>query len=77
MGRNVIRQIPEKDYSLQECLDLLLVPAHLRASIQGFGNRLWVNQAPVPEIWVCKALRLDSVTNKIRLIMKAWAVRLS
>lgn len=71
-GRCIVRQKPGKDYSLEECLDLLPSNAVVHRVIreQGFGEKVWVNDSPVPGIWMCKDLKMINVANKIRRIMR-------
>lgn len=68
--RGIIRQIPGKVYTLQECVSLLRVPTSCRADIQDFGNKTWTNGDNIPELWISKNLDLKNVSNKIRNIMR-------
>lgn len=68
--RSIVRQIPEKSYTFEECLDLLRVPAEYRHELSGFGNKIWTNGDSLPEFWICKNLSLRRVSNKIHNIMR-------
>lgn len=68
--RHVIRQIPGKIYSIEDCYDLFGVGEACRREIPQFGAKKWVNGAPIPGLWISKDLKLDDVANKIRLVMR-------
>lgn len=64
------RQIPGKEYSLAECLDVLRVVPECRQEVQEFGPKRWRVGQPVPLVYVCKDMSLSEVRNKIRNIMR-------
>lgn len=64
------RQIPGKEYSLEECLDVLQVMPECRQAIHEFGPKRWRVGDAVPLVYVCKDMSISEVTGKIRNIMR-------
>ncbi|PSR77035.1 hypothetical protein BD289DRAFT_486648 [Coniella lustricola] len=69
-GWTIARQIPGKQYTLQDCLAILKVPEGLWPHITEFGDKTWVNGAEIPQHWVCADLSLANVKAKIRNVMR-------
>ncbi|KAJ4387916.1 hypothetical protein N0V93_008519 [Gnomoniopsis smithogilvyi] len=64
----IIRQIPGKVYTFQDCVDMLGVPDWYRHELREFGNSAWIDV--VPKLWIRKDLGLKNVSNKIKNIMR-------
>lgn len=68
--RVLARQISGKNYTFEECLDILKVPAEMRSQIIEFGPKRWVNGELIPAVWAAKDLSVGQAASKIRNVMR-------
>lgn len=64
------RQVPGRNYTLEDCFNTIQVPHELRSEIQDFGAKLWTIGQKMPSPYICKDMPLASVTTKINNIMR-------
>ncbi|KUI62435.1 hypothetical protein VP1G_09556 [Cytospora mali] len=67
----LVRQVPGRNYTLEDCFDALVVPDEFRREINGFSAKLWTNGAQIPRLYMCKDMHLKAVLTKINNLMRA------
>lgn len=66
----LVRQVPGRNYRLEDCFDTIQVPHEFRSEIQDFGGKLWTIGQKMPPLYICKDMPLAAVTSKIKNIMR-------
>lgn len=68
---DLVRQIPGREYTLEDCFDALMVPPEFRNDIHEFGPKLWTVGEEIPYVYICKDMPLRLVITKINNLMRA------
>lgn len=67
----LFRQVPGRDYTLDDAFNIMQVPREFTGAIQGFGAKLWTNGQRMPRLYICKDMSFAAVKSKITNIMRA------
>ena len=63
------RQIPGRNYTLEDCFETLGVPDDLQQQVKGFGPMLWKVGDRMPHLYICKDIEVKCLLEKIKNIM--------
>lgn len=67
----LLRQVPGRDYTLEEAFNTLRIPQEFRREMRGFGAKRWIVGNEMPKMYICKDLPLQNVVTKINNVMRS------
>lgn len=67
----LFRQVPGRDYTLDDAFNIMQIPHMFRGATQGFGANIWTNDQRMPRLYICKDMSFEAVKSKITNFMRA------